>query len=173
MKTNQSIQVLSILSWIIFIGLCIQAGTIAFSFVMSIIKDNPQLSGMEMDTIILNEKDLTWFVFSGYFTLKFSLAALKAWLFYLVIQALTQLNVEEPFSKAIGDLILKMARTCLDIGILAVITHSYVKFTFYQQLSVGFTNQDSNFFFLAGVLYVIAIIFRKGIELQAEQELTV
>jgi hypothetical protein len=90
-----------------------------------------------------------------------------------VIKVLSQLNISEPFSEAIGALIFKIAQSSLSIGILAMLTQAYAKALLKGPISFSYEGGETEFLFLAGILYVIAIIFRRGIELQAEQELTV
>lgn len=172
MKTNKIINVVTVVTWVIFIGLCIRAGAIVLAFIRSfVIEQAPASLYPALELMELQLYHTTHYVI--FTILIIWVAMVKAYLFYLVIKALSQLNVSEPFSEAIGKLISKMAQNSLLIGLLALLTQTYAKILLKQPISFSYQGGETEFIFLAGVLYVIALIFKRGIELQAEHELTV
>jgi hypothetical protein len=173
MKTKQILEILKVLAWIIFIGLCIRTGAMIISAFVSLFV-NPQGAGILYSG--LNLSDLLTYS-QGYYirlvSLVIFLSGLKAYLFFLVIKIISKISVTHPFSEQITSLIYKLSTVSLQIGILAVITNSYAKWLLKQPVQFSFEGGGTEFLFLAGILYVVMQIFKRGIELQNENELTI
>jgi hypothetical protein len=105
---------------------------------------------------------------------------LRAWLFYLIIKILhdKKLNMAQPFNREAGRFVFRIAYLALFIGL-----HSWcgVKYTGWLVIQ-GVKMPDIQYLRLGGAdvwlfmgvtLLVIAHIFKRGIEIQSENELTV
>lgn len=173
MKTEQILNILRVVSWIIFIGLCIKAGALIFSFMVSLFVNS---RGSEDLYLGLNLSQLYEYGKWHYITmmsLMIAIAGLKANLFFEVVRILTKINMNHPFSKKIAKLIFKMSDIAIQIGIATIAVNIYAKWLKDNRVTVGIDGGISEFLFLAGILYVVAQIFKRGIELQSENELTV
>lgn len=173
MKTQQILEILKVVAWILFIGLCIKTGAMLISFLVSLFV-NPD--GAKNLYLGLNLSELYAFSQWHYIvmgSLIVILSGLKAYLFYQVVKILSKINVKDPFSKYIADLILKMSGISLQIAITAIITGVYAGWLIEKQLHFTYEGGEGEFLFLAGILFVIAQIFKRGIELQSENELTI
>ena len=179
-RTKQILKVLYVLSWIIFIGVCIEAGGSIFSafYTLVINSINAKTFWVGNDLSGLYKYD------HGHFfaeTLLISITAvLKACIFYLVIKILhdKKLNMSQPFNNVVRLFILKVS--CLTLGI-GLFTWAGVKYTEWlvnqgvkmpdtQHLRLGGADV---WLFMSVTLFVIAQIFKRGIEIQSENELTV
>lgn len=172
--------ILHILSWIIFIGLCIEAGTFLFNAILSMVLKPSvfKYTWQEVDLTLLYAYDR-----DQYFTmtLLMSIAAiLKALLFYLIVKMLydKKINLAQPFSERAGFFIRNMGYVALGIGLFS---WSGARYTWWlvekgvampdvQHLRLGGADV---WLFMGVVLLVIAHIFKRGIEMQTENELTV
>lgn len=105
------------------------------------------------------------------------IAVLKAVLFYVVIELLMKLDLSKPFSDFVAKKITQISYHAFIIGILSYIARQTTK-----NLSQGgyetdqldsFWVDSQAFILMAAVVYIIAAIFQKGVELQNENELTV
>lgn len=102
------------------------------------------------------------------------IAVLKAYLFYLVITIFSKINIEQPFSLMVTNLLTKISHIALIIGSLGYIANRYAKWLFNKGISASRLNfESSEFLFIAGILLVIALIFKRGIEIQQENDLTI
>lgn len=181
MKTNTQtvLKITNILSWIIFIGLCIQTGAISFSYLVSIFM-NP--IGSENINLGLNLSELyknSIPYYSILILLMVLISGLKAYIFYFIIKIFMKINLVNPFSKEIYSLIIKISAVALTIGILAIIGEKYCEWLLSENLHLPMLNLEqyiggkSEFLFMAAIIFVIAQIFKRGIEIQAENELTI
>ncbi|MEW5675249.1 DUF2975 domain-containing protein [Flavobacterium enshiense] len=176
-KTNDFLfKVLIVIAWIIFIGLCIEAGGLIVNFIFSIY--NPEFVQNLYQKLDLSEmyKQHKWAFFSMYsFILVISI--LKAVLFYVVIKLVSNIDLSKPFSDFASKQILHISYYTLSIGLFSHVARQSAKTVAHHGMATENLNQfweDSQAFILmAAIIYIIAIIFKKGIELQNENDLTV
>lgn len=171
-KTNGILQVLKVLTWIIFIGLCIKTGAIIISFIVSLF--NPvAASNLYMGTDFSAVYNSGFWKYAGITSFFIVLSALKAYMFYLVIKLFSGLNLEQPFSERVGNLLVEISKVALGIGILAITANAYAKFLLNRGIQFSYESNSTEFLFVAGIVFVIAQIFKRGLELQNESDLTV
>ena len=175
-KNNLVFKVLQIVAWIIFVGLCIEAGAMIVNFIFAL--SNPETVQNLYQKLDLSEikKTNEWTFYSIYsFILVISI--LKAVLFYIVVQLVTKIDMEKPFNEFVSKKITKISYYTFSIGILSYLARD----TAEKLQGEGFATDALNHFWgdsqafilMAAVIYVIATIFKKGIELQTENDLTV
>ena len=171
-STKQILEILKVFAWIIFIGLCIKTGAVIISFIVSLV--NPEASAnlyLGADFSSIYGSGLWKYVAISSFLI--AIPALKAYMFYLVVQLLSGINLEQPFSQNVGTLLVKISKVALEIGVLAIIFNGYAKWLLKNGTQFDYDGSSSEFLFLAGIVFVIAQIFKRGLELQNENELTV
>ena len=104
-------------------------------------------------------------------------AAIKAYMFYLILSIFKILNLVQPFSKEVGRLIFKISFVALVVGILSLSGFQYSEWLVRQHVLLPemytFFGGGDVFLFMAATLFVIALVFKRGIEIQSENELTV
>lgn len=116
-----------------------------------------------------------------YFGLLFGLAigvnGLKAYTFYLITVIFQYLNLHKPFSQEISSLISKISYYIFAVGILGAIANGVnqdlAKQGFPVENAWEYWDDYSAFLMMAAVVFVIAQIFKKGMEIQSENDLTV
>ena len=178
--TKQMLKVLYIISWIIFIGVCIEAGGFIFNtfFTLVINPVDAHHFWQEVDLSGLYNYDHGYFFVVALFMI--IVAVMRAWLFYLIIMILhnRNLDIAQPFNRTVRLFILRGSFITLLIGLFSAwgvgyvewLTKQGVKIPDVQYLRLGGADV---WLFMCVVLFVIAQIFKRGIELQTENELTV
>jgi len=167
---------LYIVAWVIFVGLSIEAGGLIVNFVFSIYK--PEFVPNLYQKLDLSElyKSSKW-VFFGIYSFILFISILKAHLFYVVIRLLGKLNLSKPFNSFVSEQITQISYYTFSIGILSYIARQTAKNVQHHGFAIDNLNEfwaDSQAFILmAAVIYVIATIFKKGVEIQNENDLTV
>jgi hypothetical protein len=175
-KTNLVIKFLHVISWIIFIALCYQAGALVFNYAFMQFRVFP----VENLYLILDLSKLfvqDEFLFGLLFSLAIGVTALKAYSFFLITQIFEYLNLHKPFSEEISGLISKISYYIFAVGILGAIAHGVnqdlAKQGYPVENALEYWKDYSAFLMMAAVIFVIAQIFKKGLEMQSENELTV
>ncbi len=176
-KSNIILKVIHVLSWIVFIGLCINAGALLISYYVSMYVNPIGAKNLLLGLDLSQLKDANQMEYSFMVIGIALIFMLEALLFYTVLQIFKKINLVSPFHETIGVLIQKMSKYALVIGLLSVLASHFAK----GYISEGFVLPKLNehighgdvFLFFAGILYFISILFAKGIEIQKENELTV
>jgi hypothetical protein len=176
-KTNNFVfQGLKIVAWIIFAGLCIEAGALIFNFILGLY--NPDIIANLYQKLDLSEMYARskWAYF-GMYSFIMVISVLKAVLFYVVVRLVTKIDLAKPFNNFASKQILLISYFTFSIGLLSYIARQSAKNLQHRGYVIDDLNQfwaDSQAFILmAAVVYVIAIIFSKGVEYQDELEETV
>lgn len=177
--SRQTLNVLLILSWIIFVGLCIEAGGFIANAIFAI--TNPAVVPRLWQQIDLS----ALFAYDhGHFfvvTLIMSIVAvMKAWLFFLIISILQKrdLDMSQPFNKKVRIFIFQLSYVTLVIGLFSWYGVKYTRWMVEQGVSMPDTlylrlGGADVWLFMAVVLFIIVQIFKRGIEIQSENELTI
>ncbi len=179
--TSQILKVLEILSWIIFIGLCIEAGSIAVNaFITLAINPNGANNFWEGADYLSR---LSSYDYGHFFVVTMTMtivAVLKAIMFYLIVKLFTdkKLNLTQPFSLDLKRFILNLSYLALAIGLFSYYGLKYSEWLAKQGLetaglqSLNLAGGDV-WLFMAVILFVIAQIVKRGIEIQHENDLTI
>jgi hypothetical protein len=175
-KNDAILKVLNVVSWIIFLGLCVEAGALVFNFILTLfrpIATHDIYKGLNLSEMYENK-----FVhFIGMMSFVVVLSILKAYLFYLVVKIFMKLNLVKPFNVEIAKLIEKISFEAFAIAIVSIIAHQYTKRLIQAGYEVShvekYWDDTTAFLMMAAIIFVISQIFSKGIELQNENDLTV
>jgi ABC-type multidrug transport system fused ATPase/permease subunit len=178
--TQQILKILYVLSWIIFIGVAIEAGGFISNTIFTMLL-NPSAAKhlwQQVDLSDLHRYD------AGYFLAEMILicivAIMRAFLFYLIVKILhdKKLNLSQPFSKEVGRFVFNVSYLALGIGLFSFWGVNYtawlvkqgVNMPDIQHLRLGGADV---WLFMGVTLLVIAQMVKRGIEIQTENELTV
>ena len=167
---------LYIVAWLIFVGLSIEAGGLIVNFFFSLYKPEfVQNLYQKLDLIeMYKESRLAFF---GIYSFILIISILKACLFYIVIRLMHKMDLSKPFNTFVAKQISVMSYFTLTIGLLSYIATQLVKNLIHHGFVPDNLNQfwaDSQAFIIMGaVIYIIATIFNKGVDIQNENDLTV
>jgi hypothetical protein len=176
-KNKLTLTVMNVLSWVIFIGLCIKTGTIFYSFVVSLHVNPEAAQNLYLGLNLSALYDFSLLLYCSLMILIILIWGFKAFLFYFAIQIFLKLNLVKPFSTEIASLISKISYVACMVGVLSIVTSSFTVWLFTFRIHFPNDIRDfiggSEFLFIAGILFIVALIFKSGIEIQSENELTV
>jgi Protein of unknown function (DUF2975) len=167
---------LYVVAWVIFVGLCIEAGALIVNFIFSLYK--PEIIQNLYQKLNLSEMyNRSKWAFFRVYSFILIISILKAYLFYIVIRLQSKLDLSKPFSSFVAKQITQLSYHTLSIGVLSYIARQTAQNLQHHGFEISTLNQfweDSQAFILmAAIIYVIATIFSKGVELQNENDLTV
>ncbi len=175
--TKQPILMLiTVIIWSIFIGLCIQAGTLIFTFTYSLIQpiiSKDLYEGLNLFSLQTQSK---W-QYIALVTLLISISILKAQLFYTMIRIFIKIDLVHPFSNGIAILISKLSYIAFTLGVTQYLSGRFVKkldTEVFQLMGVeNHLSSSFEYFLISALIFAIAQVFKRGVEIQAENELTV
>lgn len=173
MKTSQILNTMKVVSWVIFIGLCIKAGAIITSSFVSLFINQEATQDLYLG---LNLSSLYEFGVGYYVALlafMILILALQAYIFFLVIKLFSKFDEHSPFNPELSKLIIRISYISLFTGLVASIGTGYSKWLGKKDILVPFDWGAEEFLFMSGVVFIVALFYKRGIEIQSENELTI
>ena len=164
------------MAWFIFVGLCIETGTLAVNFGYSLW--NPLVlknlyNKLDLSDLYQRRQYLIFLIYGFILSISF----LKAFLFYEVIKLVGKLDLQKPFSVFVSKQISRIRTVTFSIGVLSIVATRVVQNISEKGFEVNQLNEywtdGSAFIFMAAIIIIIDTIFKRGIELQSENDLTV
>lgn len=167
---------LYIVAWLIFVGLSIEAGGLIVNFFFSLYK--PEFVQNLYEKLDLSEiYKSSRLAFFGIYSFILTISILKAFLFYIVIRLMQKMDLSKPFSTFVATQIKLISYYTLSIGLLSSIASQFARYLMHHGFVTDNLNRfwtDGQAFILMGaVIYIIATIFKKGVDIQDENDLTV
>ena len=167
---------LYIVAWLIFVGLSIEAGGLIVNFFFSLYK--PEFVQNLYEKLDLSEiYKSSRLAFFGIYSFILTISILKAFLFYIVIRLMQKIDLSKPFSTFVATQIKLISYYTLSIGLLSSIASQFARYLMHHGFVTDNLNRfwaDGQAFILMGaVIYIIATIFKKGVDIQDENDLTV
>ncbi len=163
---------LYVIAWLIFVGLSIEAGGLIVNFFFSIYK--PEFVQNLYQNLDLSEMyNRSQWDFYKIYSLILSIAVLKACLFYAVIRLMHTMDFSKPFNHFVSKQISSISYYTFSIGILSYIAQKTAETIPKTENLYKFFSDSEAFILMSAVVYIIAVIFKKGIELQNENDLTI
>jgi hypothetical protein len=117
-----------------------------------------------------------WAFFSMY-SFILAIAMLKATMFYVVIRLVSKLDLAKPFNSFVSEQISLISYYTFSVGLLSYIGRESARqlqhHGFVTDNLSRFWDDSQAYILMAAVIYIIAAIFSKGVEIQNENDLTV
>lgn len=173
MKTNAIMKVMNIIFWIVFIGLCIKTGALLVSFFVTLFINSNSAADTYMGLDLLDIYNYNVEYYIGVASFLITLSAMKAYLAYLVVKLFLKFDLNYPFNEKTASIITQMSYYALSIGVVAIIAENYANRIMRQGVTLPIDWGAEQFLFFAGIIYIIALVFKRGVEIQNENELTI
>lgn len=174
MKTKTILEIIKYLALIGAIGFSIECGSQLIGFIISF--SNPEIAKKmylaNKSIFELRSQNLTYFYCTKSLVIAF--VALKAHIWYYLFDFLHKLKLKNPFTDEVAVKIQNISYLLLSLWIMAEIGNGYFNYV-SKRTDIDLVNHFNHeeYFFMAGIVYIIAQIFKRGVELQEENELTV
>ena len=171
MKTKRILKIMYVIAWIAFIGLSIKAGAILISYIVSLYNEGAAkdlYNGMNL--LAYKQYSLTQYtIIVGYRFIQFSIQAYMA---FLVIKLLSNLNIQRPFN-ANALKLMQIISYCLLLLWAIVVIHNVHVGVLEANTGISGELLSSEFIYIALIVYVFSLLFKRGLELQSENDLTI
>ena len=175
--TKQLLTVLHIVSWVFFVGLCIKTGAILYSYFVSVVINPEGAKNLHMGLDLSNLYAFDKGHYSTMVIFIIALSAFKACIFFLLVKIFLKLNLVSPFSTEISAFITRIGFVALWIGVLTLFANGYCDWLSKRGVVFptlqAYVGAGAEFLLMGGIIFIISQIFKRGIEIQSENELTV
>ena len=127
----------------------------------------------DLNIFSIREHSIGFYVYAMCLTIVVS--ALKAFIWYVVFELLSKLKLQTPFSMEVEKKLERIAY--LLFGVWLVSSIFWKIYIYYLSKATGIqlptNNSGDEYLFMAGIIYIISQVFKRGIEIQEENQLTV
>lgn len=170
--TETILVVMNVLAWIVFLGLLFEAGAILATYGISVAKPDiaTKLYKSE-DWLSLMQFDF-WY-YTGIISMKAAILILEAYIAFLVIKVLSSIKMVSPFTMDVAKKLENIAYTFILVWAAVLIYNGQLKWLSKDVVNILDKRLSPDFIIYAGLIFVISQIFKKGVEIQSENELTV
>ncbi len=173
-QTKTILEIIKYLALIGAIGFSIECGSQIISLIVSFFKPEVAEKFYKVSSNLykLRNYDLRHFSFAMTLTIFFS--ATKAYIWYYIFEFLNKLSLKNPFTVEISAKIQKISYLLFELWVVSFIGNNYIGYI-SKESGIDLVNHYNHgeYFFMAGIVYIISQIFKRGVELQEENELTV
>jgi Protein of unknown function (DUF2975) len=174
-KTETILMVSKILAFMGVIWYSILWGSQLTTLVASFISPDWAKRTYEVDLNLfsIREHSISFYVYAMCLTI--AVSALKAIIWYVVFELLSKLKLQTPFSMEVEKKLERISYLLL--GVWIVSNFFWKTYMYYLSRDTGIqlpTNKSGDeYLFMAGIIYIISQVFKRGIEIQEENDLTV
>jgi hypothetical protein len=171
-RTEQVLKVMTILAWVAFVGFVIEAGAILVSYIVSCI--NPEAAKnlyKGLDLYNLSQFNFAYYTLSVCFLV--ALPIMKSLVSYQVIKTLSQFNLKNPFTMEVAKRLEEISYTLFKTWLVVMLSNVYTGFLLKITGTLNGSWLSGEFIAMVGLVYVISQVFKRGVEIQSENELTV
>ena len=177
LKSNIILKVLNVFTWAGFIGLCVKAGALITSFGISMFINPSGSKNLYLGLDLSQLKEYSNYQYAYLVSSIISIFILQAIMFYVLLSIFKKINLVNPFDQLIGKLFSKLSLVSFAIGVLSKVTFELS--SKYISQGMNFPNliehiiHGDAFLFFAGILLFVSMLYKRGIELQTENDLTI
>jgi len=171
-RTQIILGILHVVAWLAFVGLIIKAGAILISYTVS--TWNPEgAKNLYNGWNLYNLKQYDFGHYTATALMMVVVLLLQAYVAYLIVRVLSKIKIANPFSSEVSNVLERVSYFILLIWVAALLYDGHVNWLEKRIPDLQKNLISLDFLFFAGIVFVFAQIFKKGVELQSENELTV
>jgi hypothetical protein len=171
-RTQQILTIMHILAWVAFVGYMIEAGAILVSYTVSLI-DHEAAKDLYKGMNLYNLRQFNFWSYTGSVSFMVALSLMKAYVSWLVIKILSKVNLVNLFTMEVAKKLEKISHLLLEIWIVSMLSNAHTGWLLKTTGELHGEWVNGEFIFMAGLVFVIAQVFKRGVEIQSENELTV
>ena len=171
-RTEQILTVMQILAWVAFIGYLLEAGAVLGTYGISCV--NPEAAKnlyWGLDFYNLRQFNFWYYTLSVSFLMALSL--MKSFVWYLVIKTLSRINLMNPFKMEVAMSLEKISYVLFGTWLIGILSSAHSRWLMKLTGELFGSWVNGEFIFMAGLVFVISQIFKRGVEIQSENDLTV
>jgi hypothetical protein len=174
-KTETILKISKFLAFLGFVWYMILCSSQLVNLVASFINADWAKRTYEVDLNIFNIREHSVGYYVCAMCLIIAVTALKALVWYVVFDLLSKLKLQTPFSMEVEKKLERIAYLLLAVWIISI--NFWKVYTYYLSQSTGIQlpaiNSGDEYLFMACIIYIISQVFKRGIEIQEENDLTV
>lgn len=174
-RTEKILIVLKFLALTGGIWYSILCGSQLLTFIASFINPDWAKRTYQADLNMFSIREHSIWYYAYAMSLTIAVLALKAIIWYVVFALLLKLKLQTPFSMEVEKRLERIAFLLFGVWLVSSIFWKIYIYYLSQEtgIQLSINGVGDEYFFMAGMIYIVSQIFKRGIEIQEENQLTV
>lgn len=169
-RTETVIKIMSVLAWLALVGLIVQVSAILISYGVSFV--NPVAAkNLYNGLSLFRLRESSFLMYSLTIALILAEPVLKGLIVVLLIRTLSKINLMSPFSLEIARRIQTISFVLLAMYLVSIIHDGVLSWLLNDMYREEWGSGD--YLFVGGLVFILSQMFKRGLEIQSENELTV
>ena len=171
-RTEQILTVMHILAWVAFIGFLIEAGAILVSYGVSCV--NPEAANnLYKGLNLYNLRQFNFWHYTLSVSFMVALSCMKAFVSFLAIKTLSKVNLVNPFKIEVALILERISYVLFGTWLVAMLKSAHTSWLVKITGELHGSWASGEFIFMAALVFIISQIFKRGVEIQSENDLTI
>jgi len=171
-RTESVLKVMPVLAWLVCMGFVAVAGAVLISFAVSWVHSEAAKNlYMGLDLYGLRQYNAGLYVVAVAFQV--ALPLMKAWVAYLLVRTLSTFKLQNPFTPETVKYLEKISYFLFATWVVAMLSNIYTSLLKSATGTLYGNWISGEFIFMVALVFVLAQVFKRGVEIQSENELTV
>jgi len=171
-RTGQILTVMNILAWVAFIGFAIEAGAILFSYFFSVMSAEGARN-IYKGVDLYNLRQYSFWHYTGTVSFMVAFPIMKSYISYLMITVLSKINLASPFKMETAIRLEKISIQLFGMWLVGMLNSAHMTWLMKATGELYGNYVSSESIFMAGLVFIVSQVFKRGVEIQAENDLTV
>jgi hypothetical protein len=171
-RTEQILRVMPILAWVAFVAFLIEGGAILYTYIISCV--NPESAkNLYKGLNLYNLRQFNFWYYTHSVSFMIALSLMKANVSFLVIKTLSKFNLSNPFTSEVARRLEQISYFAFGTWVVTMLSNAYTSWLLKITGELHGNWISGEFIFMVGLVFIISQVFKRGVEIQSENELTV
>ncbi|AHW62252.1 Protein of unknown function [Draconibacterium orientale] len=171
-QTEHVLILMKVVAWIAFFSFVVAAGVLLFSYFSSVW--NPESAKNIHEGLNLYQlRQENFNLYSVLMASQFVTSIIKAIVWWMVVKLITKIKLTNPFASEVAFKLERISYLLFAVWVFAVTTGGFIAWLGEKAGNLNDSWNHGQYLFMAGLVFIISQIFKRGVELQNENDLTV
>jgi hypothetical protein len=172
-RTQRILRALHLVSWLVFLGLLIETGSILISYIVSCV--NPESArDLYKSLDLYNLRKYNFLHYSLSISFMIAVSCMNALVWFLLIKTVSKVTLKNPFTTEVAQKLSTISYVLLVMWFISVLNNVHTGWLSNLSGEIqGTWISGRPLIFMAGIVYIISQLFKRGVEIQTENELTI
>ncbi len=171
-RTEQILAVMPILAWVALAGFIIEGGALLISYGLSWV--NPDAAkDLYRGLNLYNLRQFNFWHYTLSVSFLVALSLMKAYVSWLVVGLLSKFNLKNPFTLDVARRLEKISIFSFGTWVVTMLCNANTSWLMKITGELHGNWLSGEFIFMVGIVFIMSQVFKRGVEIQSENELTV
>ena len=171
-KTEQILTVMNIVAYIAMVGYAIETGAVMISYIVSFF-DAEAVKNIYRALDLSKLRDFSFWQYTTVVSFLLAISILKVTIWDQVIKLISKVNLTNPFTLEVAQKLERISYLLLATSAVGVLSNGHSSWLSHHLDHDFARGVGGEFLFMAGLIFIISQIFKRGVEIQSENDLTV